>query len=74
MNTVTHLINGQEVDCEARYADVFNPATGEFARKVALGSTEAVNSAVAAAKAAFPAWRATPPLNALSIYFDLSNC
>ena len=69
MNTVTHLINGREVDCEARYADVFNPATGEIARQVALGSTEAVNSAVAAAKAAFPAWRATPPLKRAQYLF-----
>lgn len=69
MNTVTHLINGREVDCEARYADVFNPATGELARKVALGSTEAVNNAVAAAKAAFPAWRATPPLKRAQYLF-----
>lgn len=69
MDIVTHLINGQEVDREERYADVFNPATGDIARQVALGSTETVNSAVAAAKAAFPAWRATPPLKRAQCLF-----
>lgn len=69
MDIVTHLINGQAVDHEERYADVFNPATGDIARQVALGSTETVNSAVAAAKAAFPAWRATPPLKRAQCLF-----
>jgi len=69
VDIVTHLINGQAVDHEERYADVFNPATGDIARQVALGSTETVNSAVAAAKAAFPAWRATPPLKRAQCLF-----
>jgi malonate-semialdehyde dehydrogenase (acetylating)/methylmalonate-semialdehyde dehydrogenase len=35
---------------------VFNPATGEVTTKVALASTAEVDAAVAAARAAYPAW------------------
>lgn len=40
--------------------EVINPATGEIAAEVALGSVTDVDAAVAAARAAFPAWAATP--------------
>ncbi|ABC82015.1 CoA-acylating methylmalonate-semialdehyde dehydrogenase [Anaeromyxobacter dehalogenans] len=46
----------------ARTGDVFDPATGEVIRRVPLASAEDVAAAVAAARAAFPAWRDTPPL------------
>ncbi|KRP58905.1 aldehyde dehydrogenase family protein [Pseudomonas trivialis] len=40
---------------------VINPATEEVAAQVARGSSEDVDRAVAAARAAFPGWSATPP-------------
>jgi malonate-semialdehyde dehydrogenase (acetylating)/methylmalonate-semialdehyde dehydrogenase len=46
----------------ARAGDVFNPATGEVAKKVFFADAADVDAAVGAAAAAFPAWRATPPL------------
>ena len=39
---------------------VWNPATGKSQALVEFASVEQVDQAVAAAKAAFPAWRATP--------------
>ena len=59
---ITHLINGQQVDGGSRSADVFNPATGQVAAQVRLADQATVASAIAAAHAAFPAWRNTPPL------------
>ena len=41
---------------------VWNPATGAPARQVLLGSAEDVQAAVAAARAAQPAWAETPPI------------
>jgi malonate-semialdehyde dehydrogenase (acetylating)/methylmalonate-semialdehyde dehydrogenase len=41
---------------------VWNPSTGAVARQVALASIDEVNTAVAAAKAAFPAWADMPPI------------
>lgn len=63
MDTINHFVNGESlVGASSRTADVFNPATGSVASQVRLGSTADVGEAVAAAKAAWPAWRATPPL------------
>ncbi|KQV86342.1 CoA-acylating methylmalonate-semialdehyde dehydrogenase [Pelomonas sp. Root1237] len=59
---ITHLINGQQVDGGSRSADVFNPATGKVGAQVRLADRATVESAIAAAQAAFPAWRNTPPL------------
>jgi malonate-semialdehyde dehydrogenase (acetylating)/methylmalonate-semialdehyde dehydrogenase len=62
-NAVPLWINGKrEPATSGRQGDVFNPATGEVVRKVALAGADDVNRAVAAAKAAFPGWRATTPL------------
>ena len=69
MNTITHLINGQAVDNNERYQDVYNPATGKVTGKVALASTATVEQAIETAKAAFPAWRATPPAKRAQIMF-----
>ena len=41
---------------------IWNPTTGSVARQVLLASAEDVNSAVAAAVAAQPAWGDTPPI------------
>ena len=55
-------INGQRVLPQgSRMGDVFNPATGEVIRRVPLASRGDIDVAVAAARAAFPAWRETTP-------------
>jgi malonate-semialdehyde dehydrogenase (acetylating)/methylmalonate-semialdehyde dehydrogenase len=46
----------------SRTQTVWNPATGAPAREVLLASTEDVNLAVAAARAAQPAWADVPPI------------
>ncbi|MEH6473605.1 MAG: CoA-acylating methylmalonate-semialdehyde dehydrogenase [Halopseudomonas sp.] len=69
MNTVGHLINGQLSQAAARTQDVFNPSTGEVSKQVALASTATVEEAIAAAKAAFPAWRNTPAAKRAQVMF-----
>jgi malonate-semialdehyde dehydrogenase (acetylating)/methylmalonate-semialdehyde dehydrogenase len=67
---INHFIDGHEVTgTSGRSGDVFDPAHGSVAAKVALASTEEVNSAVAAARAAFPAWSETPPLRRARVLF-----
>ncbi len=44
----------------SRLSDVYDPATGELAARVALASAEDVDHAVRAARAAWPGWRDTP--------------
>ncbi|HBR95983.1 MAG TPA: methylmalonate-semialdehyde dehydrogenase (CoA acylating), partial [Gammaproteobacteria bacterium] len=60
MNTVGHLINGEIVTTGDRKQDVFNPATGEVSKQVALATKETVEAAIATAQAAYPQWRSTP--------------
>jgi len=45
-----------------RTGEVFDPAKGEVIRRAPFASAAEVGAAVAAAKAAFPAWRDTPPV------------
>ncbi|MDD1476448.1 CoA-acylating methylmalonate-semialdehyde dehydrogenase [Arthrobacter sp. H16F315] len=59
MNIIEHWINGRYVPAGARTAPVTNPATGKVTGLVSLASEDEGNSAVAAARAAFPAWRDT---------------
>lgn len=60
---VGHYINGARVPgASGRFQDVFNPAAGKAARRVALADDNEVAQAVAAAQAAFPAWSETPPI------------
>ena len=60
---VGHYINGRTVAASSgRRQPVWNPSTGAVARQVALASIDEVAAAVAAAKAAFPAWADMPPI------------
>ncbi|MHB0791244.1 CoA-acylating methylmalonate-semialdehyde dehydrogenase [Bradyrhizobium sp. 5.13L] len=61
--TILSFINGELVQSRSgRTSPVFNPATGEQSGTLGLASADDVRAAVAAARAAFPAWAATPPL------------
>jgi len=61
--TLPLWIGGKERSgSSGRTGDVFDPSTGEVVRRVAFASRADVADAVAAARAAFPAWRDTPPL------------
>src|SRR5262245_26663122 len=60
MKRISHWINGAVVaGTSGRTGPVWNPATGEQQAEVDFASVEEVDTAVAAATAAFPAWRAT---------------
>ncbi|MEM8624244.1 MAG: CoA-acylating methylmalonate-semialdehyde dehydrogenase [Pseudomonadota bacterium] len=59
---LTHFIGGKHVKGQSgRFADVFNPATGEVQARVPLASGAELAAAVENAKAAQPAWAATNP-------------
>ena len=68
--TIAHYVNGHVVaGGSARQQAVFNPATGAVTGQVALANATDVDSAVAAAKAAFPAWAYTPPIRRARVMF-----
>ncbi len=71
---VQHVIAGRrEAGTGTRRADVFDPATGQAARQVVLGTRADLDRAVAAASKAFPAWAATTPLARARVLFRLRD-
>ena len=68
---IHHLIDGQLVAGGSRTADVFNPATGQAEKQVLLADPLTVEQAIASAQAAYPAWRATPPLKRARVMSNL---
>ena len=62
MSPIGHLIGGKLASCpQARLQDVYNPATGKVTGQVELAAKTTVEAAIAAAAAAFPAWREMIP-------------
>ena len=72
MREIGHFIGGKLVaGTTGKFADVFNPASGEITARVSLADAREVDIAVAAANAAWPAWAATPPLRRARVMFKL---
>ncbi|GAB3392268.1 CoA-acylating methylmalonate-semialdehyde dehydrogenase [Azotobacter armeniacus] len=66
---IGHFIDGQVRHAGERHSDVFNPALGEVTARVVLASRQTVDEAVAAARAAFPAWSERSALQRSRILF-----
>ena len=72
LTQVGHWIGGQHVaGTSGRSGPVYNPAAGEQTKEVAFASVEEVDTAVAAAAAAFPAWRATSLSKRAELFFRI---
>ncbi len=69
---VRNLIGGEWTESTStEVIDVINPATGAPIAAVPLATDDELNSAVQAAKDAFPAWRATPAVDRARPLFKL---
>ena len=77
MKELSHYINGEYVQgTSGRFADVYNPATGEIQAKVPLASEEEMQSAVAIAQSVQPDWAAVNPQRRARVmmkFVDLLN-
>ncbi|MBU2581890.1 MAG: CoA-acylating methylmalonate-semialdehyde dehydrogenase [Alphaproteobacteria bacterium] len=75
--TLTHFIGGEKVaGTSNRYADVFEPMTGDVRARVPLADPAEVRKAVEIAAAAQPAWAKTNPQRRARIFMrfvDLLN-
>jgi len=72
MKRISHWVDGHVVEgTSGRSGSVWQPATGEQQATVDLASVEEVDHAVAVAKAAFPAWRATNLSRRAEVMFHL---
>jgi len=67
---IGHYVGGKVVNPkDGRFADVYNPAKGKVARRVALASRKEVDEVVAVAQTAFQTWSQTSPLRRARIMF-----
>lgn len=68
------LIGGEFLDSQAQeWIDVINPATQDVVSRLPLTTSEEFQSAVGAAKQAFPAWSNTPVTSRQRIMFKLQE-
>lgn len=69
-NRLKNYIGGQWMESDTEtYENVPNPATGQLLAQVPLSTRQDVNTAVEAAKAAFPAWSQTPVAERARVMF-----
>lgn len=74
LQTINHFINGQLVAGKSgRLHPVYDPAVGEVTKQVAFADKAEVEKAIAAAKAAFPAWSATPAVRRARVMFKFKE-
>jgi malonate-semialdehyde dehydrogenase (acetylating)/methylmalonate-semialdehyde dehydrogenase len=70
MALINHWVDGRVTDVPPkRTAEVHDPATGEVIANIARGEADDLDTAVAAAKRAFPAWRDMPLIARSHIFF-----
>lgn len=74
MKTLQYFAGGQWMtSATKKYMDVFNPSTGEVIAQAPCCTKEEVNTAIQAAKAAFPAWSDTPVLKRVQVLYKLRD-
>lgn len=69
MKIVGQFINNEIITKGKKLVAISNPATGDVTKEVVYAGVDAVEAAIAAAKAAFPAWSSTPVINRARILF-----
>ncbi|MCH9011929.1 MAG: CoA-acylating methylmalonate-semialdehyde dehydrogenase [Proteobacteria bacterium] len=73
-DVIQHYIQGRIVESTSgRSGEVYNPAIGEVIRRVAFASAAEVRQAVEAARDAFPAWAAQPPIRRARVMFKMKQ-
>jgi len=67
---ISHWIGGRPIEVlPEQTGPIYNPATGEVIGRVPRGGAAEVDAAVAAARAAFPAWRDLPLIARSQVFF-----
>jgi len=70
---IKNYINGEWVEAKGEIKDVVNPAKCETIAKVPISTKDEIDTAVEAAKEAFPDWRRTTPLARSRFLFRLKE-
>ena len=70
MREISHKLAFADAPAATRFSDVFDPNNGGVQARVALGDAALLDRAVAAAKAAQPAWAAVNPQRRARVMFN----
>lgn len=74
ITTLKPFINGTYMESKSeKYMDIVDPSTGGVIARTPCCTKEEVEKAIAAAKAAFPTWAATPAHKRAQLMFRLRN-
>lgn len=74
IKTLYYFMNGKKVESKGeQYTDAYDPSTGDIIAKVPRCTEEEVEAAISAAKAAYPAWSATPVAKRVQILYKLRD-
>ena len=69
-----YCVNGEWLTSKTKkYMDCYNPSTGEVIARAPQCTAEEVESAVAAAKAAYPGWSNTPVVKRVQVLYKLKT-
>ncbi len=66
---IRNYIGGAFVDADLPLLDVYDPSSGSVISRVPLSSRDEVDTAVAAARRAFPEWAATPIKERVQVFY-----
>ena len=74
LRDINHFIDGASLaGTSGRFADVFNPNTGEVQARVQLASVEEMDRAVQSAQNAFEGWSSTNPQRRARVMFEFKR-
>jgi malonate-semialdehyde dehydrogenase (acetylating)/methylmalonate-semialdehyde dehydrogenase len=73
VKTIKNFVAGEWLESRGEIRDVVNPATGKTIAKVPISTEEEIDTAVEAAREAFPDWRQTPPVARARCLFRLKE-
>lgn len=66
---LTNFVDGEFVQCQGEYLDIFAPQTGEVISRVPLSTAAELDQAVKAARQALPKWAARPIKERVQIFY-----
>ena len=74
IQTLKYFVNGQWLESKTdKYMDIYNPSTGEVIAQTPCCTVDEVNSAIAAANAAFPGWSRTPVMKRVQVLYKFRD-
>src|SRR5450759_2365165 len=74
LKTLTYFANGQPMQSgSGKYADIFDPSTGQVIARTPLCTREEVNRAIQSAQDAYPAWAGTPAIKRVQVLYKFRD-